>query len=158
MGFSRQEYWGGLPLPSPGVYLDINFEILILSLFGIQYQAETKRTILGSEWLNYQCAQFLSWVWLFATPWSVARQYPLGSPWNFPGRHNEVGCHFLLYGIFPTQGLNPHHHRHLHSRWVLDFWQIAKALWVSLSSFIKGENNPSYSDLLWERNWRRPSE
>ena len=28
-------------------------------------------------------------------------------PWNSPGRNTAVGCHFLLQGIFPTQGLNP---------------------------------------------------
>ena len=28
-------------------------------------------------------------------------------PWNSPGKKNEVGCHSLLQGIFPTQGLNP---------------------------------------------------
>ena len=28
-------------------------------------------------------------------------------PWDFPGKSTEVGCHFLLQGIFPTQGLNP---------------------------------------------------
>ena len=28
-------------------------------------------------------------------------------PWNFPGKHTAVGCHFLLQGIFPTQGSNP---------------------------------------------------
>ena len=28
-------------------------------------------------------------------------------PWDFPGRNAAVGCHFLLQGIFPTQGLNP---------------------------------------------------
>ena len=28
-------------------------------------------------------------------------------PWNFPGKSNGVGCHFLLQGIFPTQGSNP---------------------------------------------------
>ena len=28
--------------------------------------------------------------------------------WNFPGKNTRVGCHFLLQGIFPTQGLNPH--------------------------------------------------
>ena len=27
-------------------------------------------------------------------------------PWNFPGKNTGVGCHFLLQGIFPTQGLN----------------------------------------------------
>ena len=28
-------------------------------------------------------------------------------PWDFPGKDTEVGCHFLLQGIFPTQGPNP---------------------------------------------------
>ena len=28
--------------------------------------------------------------------------------WNFPSKNTGVGCHFLLQGIFPTQGLNPH--------------------------------------------------
>ena len=28
--------------------------------------------------------------------------------WDFPGKNTGVGCHFLLWGIFPTQGLNPH--------------------------------------------------
>ena len=30
----------------------------------------------------------------------------LHRPWNFPGKNAGVGCHFLLQGIFPTQGLN----------------------------------------------------
>ena len=28
-------------------------------------------------------------------------------PWNVPGKNIGVGCHFLLQGIFPTQGSNP---------------------------------------------------
>ena len=28
-------------------------------------------------------------------------------PWDSPGKSTGVGCHFLLQGIFPTQGLNP---------------------------------------------------
>ena len=27
-------------------------------------------------------------------------------PWNFPGKDTGVDCHFLLQGIFPTQGSN----------------------------------------------------
>ena len=27
---------------------------------------------------------------------------------GFPGKKTGVGCHALLQGIFPTQGLNPH--------------------------------------------------
>ena len=28
-------------------------------------------------------------------------------PWDSPGKNTGVGCHFLLQGIFQTQGLNP---------------------------------------------------
>ena len=35
--------------------------------------------------------------------------------WNFPGKTTDVGCHFLLQGIFPTQGSNPRHLSLLHS-------------------------------------------
>ena len=36
-------------------------------------------------------------------------QYPtrLLHPWDFPSKITGVGCHFLLQGIFPTQGSNP---------------------------------------------------
>ena len=27
-------------------------------------------------------------------------------PWDSPGKMTGVGCHFLLQGIFPTQGWN----------------------------------------------------
>ena len=29
-------------------------------------------------------------------------------PWDSPGKNTGVGCHFLLQGIFPTQGSNLH--------------------------------------------------
>ena len=29
-------------------------------------------------------------------------------PWNFPGKNDGVGCHFLLQGIFPIQESNLH--------------------------------------------------
>ena len=35
------------------------------------------------------------------------RLYGLHSPWNSPGKNTRVGCHAVLQGIFPTQGLNP---------------------------------------------------
>ena len=43
---------------------------------------------------------------LFATPWTVACTKLL-LPWDFLGKSTGVGCHFLLQGIFPTQGSNP---------------------------------------------------
>ena len=37
-------------------------------------------------------------------------------PWDFPGKNAGVGCHFLLQGVFLTQGLQPHHlHWHVYS-------------------------------------------
>ena len=30
----------------------------------------------------------------------------LPCPWNFPSKNSGVDCHFLLQGIFQTQGLN----------------------------------------------------
>ena len=35
-------------------------------------------------------------------------QAPLTMEFFFPGKNTRVGCHFLLQGIFPTQGSNPH--------------------------------------------------
>ena len=48
----------------------------------------------------------LSHVWLFETPWTVACTTLL-HPRDFLGKSTGVGCHFLLQGIFPTQGSNP---------------------------------------------------
>src|SRR5574341_1514981 len=48
----------------------------------------------------------LSRVRLLATPWTVACTKLL-RPWDFPDKSTGVGCHFLLQGIFPTQGSNP---------------------------------------------------
>ena len=43
----------------------------------------------------------------FATPWTGSTR--LLSPWDYPGKNTGAGCYFLLEGIFPTQGFNPHH-------------------------------------------------
>ena len=57
-------------------------------------------------------------------------------PWTFPGKSTGVGCHFLLQGIFLTQGSNlglPHCRQifyHLKQLFVTP-WTIA--LWAPLS-------------------------
>ena len=38
-------------------------------------------------------------------PWTT-QPAKLLCPWSFPGKNTGEGCHFLLQGIFPTQGLN----------------------------------------------------
>ena len=74
--------------------------------------------------------QSLSHVRLFATPWTVACR--LLCPWNFAGKITGVGCHFLLQGIFLTQGLNPCLLCLLH--WQVDFFTTAP-----LGSPVRGE-------------------
>ena len=50
-------------------------------------------------------------VWHLVTLWTVVRQ--AFCLWDSPGKNTGVGCHFLLQGIFPTQGLK------LHLLWLL---------------------------------------
>ena len=52
--------------------------------------------------------------------------------WDFPGKNTGVGCHFLLQGVFLTQGLNSCllHCRRILYRWTT--WETAQ----------KGINNP----------------
>ena len=61
-------------------------------------------------------ARVLSPVRLSATPWTqpsrlLNLEEPQPSrllcPWDFSGKNTGLGCHFLLQGIFPTQGSNP---------------------------------------------------
>ena len=73
MGFSRQEYWSGLPFPSPK-----------------NVSAAAAKSLQSCPTLRPH------------------RRQPTGlpCPWDSPGKNTGVGCHFLLWGIFPTQGLN----------------------------------------------------
>ena len=61
-----------------------------------------------APYTRYACmhVKSLSRVQLLATPWTVTYTRLL-CPWDFPGNSIGVDCHFLLQGIFPTQGSNP---------------------------------------------------
>ena len=69
--------------------------------------SEVRQTDLNhhSQLLWVVVVYLLSHVGLFSTLWTVAR---LLCPWDFPGKNTRLACHFLLRGIFPSQGLNPH--------------------------------------------------
>ena len=43
-------------------------------------------------------AKWLSHIWLFATPGTLAHQTPL--LWDYPGKNTGVGVHLLLQGIY----------------------------------------------------------
>ena len=65
---------------------------------------------------NDMCVQLLGHALLFATPWTTACQAPLSM--GFPRQEYRSGFCFLLQGIFPAQGSNPHPLRLL--RWQAD--------------------------------------
>ena len=56
---------------------------------------------------------------------------PVLCPWDSPGKNTGVGCHFLLQGIFLTQGSNP---GLLHCRWALYHLSPREALSTESSS------------------------
>ena len=68
MGFSRQEYWSGLPFPSTGDLPDPGIEPTSLASPALPDGFFTS--------CNFSSVQF-SHVWLFATPWITARQASL---------------------------------------------------------------------------------
>ena len=92
MEFSRQEYWSGQWIPSPGYLLDP----------GIKPSSLVLQTVsLPSDPLVCLVAQ------LCLTLCNPVDCSPPGScPWDSPGKSTGVGCHALLQGIFPAQGLN----------------------------------------------------
>ena len=58
------------------------------------------------------------------------------------GKNTGVGCHALLQGIFPTQGLNPDP---THCRWI--FYHLTQQgspkAYIMLSNFISGNQESS---------------
>ena len=97
MGFSRQEYWSGLPCPPPGDLPNPEIEprssVLQADSFPSEPQGKLCIYIYDSESLSV--VSDLLW------------PHGLYLPWNSPGQNTGVDSHSLLQGIFPTQGLNP---------------------------------------------------
>ena len=58
---------------------------------------------------------------LFSILWTIATR--LLCPWDSPGKNTGAGCHFLLQGIFLTQGSNLHLLHLLH--WQADSLPLA---------------------------------
>ena len=52
------------------------------------------------EYYYFAVVKLLSCVQLFCDPMDCSL------PWDFPGKNTRVGCHFLLQGIFLTEGSN----------------------------------------------------
>ena len=74
-----------------------------LLLFGGSFSVHLCFWSLVQHW----SVKLLSRVWLFAIPWTGAYQAPPSMEFFRQGIfQKEMGCHFLLQGIFPTRGSN----------------------------------------------------
>ena len=111
MRFSRQEYWSGVPLPSPpplsvAVKLLQSCPTLCDPIDGSPPGAPVPG-ILQARTLEWVAISFsnagkwkvrvksLSHVWLLATPWMQPTRFL--HPWDFPGKSTGVGCCCLLH-------------------------------------------------------------
>ena len=83
------------------------------SLLGSSFHGTSQARVL--EWVAIAFSRFNIYTYVYDCVWvcSVVSKSlgPHGleptrllSPWDFPGKSTGVGCHFLLQGIFLTQG------------------------------------------------------
>ena len=123
MGFSRQEYWSGVPLTG---LINYTGEIIIGRAVFVIQRCAVNIWMYHSLRIQMGNAAFIA----VAHLWNggVNHSYHLGlwvsevarsclthcnsmdcsltrffRPWDFPGKNTGVGCHFLLQEIFPTQ-------------------------------------------------------
>ena len=93
-------------------------------------------------WLLCSVLSHFSHIWLFAILWTVAYQASLSI--RFSGKSTGVSCHFLLQGIFSTQGLNPYLFRLLH--WQVGSLPLAPLGLQQITQISLSRGNP--------RNWQ----
>ena len=75
--FFRQEYWSRLPFPTPGNLPDPKIEPASLASPALAGRFfTTGATYKANSWM-FSSVHSLSHVWLFATPWTTARQASL---------------------------------------------------------------------------------
>ena len=79
-------------------------------------------------------------------------------PWDSLGKNTGVGCHALLQGVFPTQGLNPL--LCLHWRWILYHWCPLEVWLKWASQWFSGKEYAcqcrTQKTSVWFRVWKSP--
>ena len=116
MGFFKQEYWEYIAIPFSRGSSWLRDETWVSCIAGGFFTIQATReapffTLLFASEVKLLSRIRLSVTLTLCNPNSLRphglQPTRLLSPWNFPGKSTGVGCHFLLQGIFPTQGLNP---------------------------------------------------
>ena len=116
MGFSRQEYWSGMPCPPPGDLSNPGTEPMSPVVLALQtnslplsHQESPCKNIkkLIKKYLQYNKLSMCKPVLNHSVPsdalWPVDCSLPGSLPWDFLGKNTGVGCHFLLQGILLTR-------------------------------------------------------
>ena len=119
-----------------------------------EMQGKRKKRKRRSKWHHMVVVvQLLSLSDCFATPWPVAHKAPLSM--GFSRQEYWSGLHFLLQGIFSTQGSNPWL---LHCKWIPYHWATREAQmpsWRKLkylfpkASLGEQKVHKARSDLFW---------
>ena len=119
MEFSRQEYWSGLPFPSPGDLPNPGIEpgSPPLQAHSLPIWVTREAQSLWEGLLNVcvcvcvcVSAQLLSHVWLFTTPWTVPHQVHLSIGFSQQG--------YWSWLPFPSPGNLPSPGNQTHVSWV----------------------------------------
>ena len=107
LGFSRQEYWSGLPCPPPGDLPGLGIEPVSLmspeladGFFTTSATCEAHKAHTEFIYITYVCAPFLSCVHLFESLWTVAHKTPLSMEFSRQEYWSALS--------FPTQGNLPY--------------------------------------------------
>ena len=103
MEFSRQDYWSQMPFPTLGGSSRSRNQTYISCASCIGRQILYFCATWASPLLGV-CAQSHSTLCDPPVDCSLPGSSVHG---DSPGKNSGVGCHSLLQGIFPTQGLNP---------------------------------------------------
>ena len=105
MGFSRQEYWSGLPCPPPGDFPDPGTEPVSPLAPALQVNSSLMshqgNPGWASEGKSFHCLWILWGAWEFTMWWTGGQT--LGGP---PCPSCRPGPHYLLMGIFPGNHLS----------------------------------------------------
>ena len=107
MGFSRQEYWSGLPFPLQGIFLAQGSNSCLLCLLHWQEGSLP----LAPAWKPvcrcvYMCCCIVAKLCsTLCNPWTVDRQAPLFT--GFPRQEYWSGLPFPSTGYLPDPGINP---------------------------------------------------
>ena len=81
-------------------------------------------------------------------------------PWDFPSKNTGVGCHFILQGIFPTQGSNLHPLHLRIGRQILYRWATWEAhhpwMWEQVRRLLEMGQTIRHVHFVWQ-DWRKIS-